>query len=232
MKTFLKCSMAAGAVMLLAGSVYAIPTLVVTDGSGISSINTSANGVVVINTSDSEWSVVVATGVSSPPALGGGTPSNPVMDIDITATYIGNGTAGNPLTISFGADAFGPTHGDVVATLTGNLVSGTGNVVHFSTLDASGSVLPTTGTPIISGTTLTSAAIPDSGGNYSSTLAGGPLNLSSYSLDEAITLTGNRGGSSYSLDASLETTVPDGGMTLVFLGSALAGLALLKKKAF
>lgn len=229
MKNLFKYSMVATATMALAGSVYAIPTLVVTDGSGISSISTSASGVVNIITSDSDWSVVVATGTSWPPALGQGTASEPVMDLSITATYIGNGTGGNPLTISFGADGFGPSNGGVIADLTGHVVSGSGNTVNFTTLDASGSVLPSTGHQAISGTTLTSAAIPNIGGNYSSMLFGGPVNLSSYSLDEVITLTGSAGGSSYSIDASL-TSVPDGGMTLMLLGSALSGLALIKRK--
>lgn len=230
MKTFLKSSIVTSAVLILAGSVYAIPTLVVTDGSGISAISTSASGVVTITTSDSEWSVVVSTGTSSPPALGQGTASSPVMDLSVTATYIGNGTAGNPLTVSFGSDGFGPTAGNVIATLTGHVVSGTGNSIGFSTIAASGSVLPTTSMPIISGHVLTSAAVPNSGGAYSSTMVGGPLNLTSYSLDEVLTLTGNAGGSSYSIDASLQTTVPDGGTTLVLLGLALSGFALIKKK--
>jgi VPDSG-CTERM motif len=229
MKNLLKHSMVAVATMALAGSVYAIPTLVVTDGSGISAIQTSASGVVTISTSDGDWSVVVSTGISSPPAIGQGTASEPVMDLAITATYIGNGTAGNPLTISFGSDAFGPSSGSVIAELTGHVVSGTGNAVGFTTVAASGSVLPTTTTPKIPGTTLTSTSIPNLGGAYSSFVLGGPLNLSSYSLDEVVTLTGNAGGSSYSIDASL-TSVPDGGMTLVLLGSALSGLALIKRK--
>ncbi len=236
MKNLFKHSIVAVATMALAGSVYAIPTLVVSDGSGISSISTSASGAVTINTSDSQWSVVIATGTSYPPALGQGTASAPVMDLSITATYIGNGVLGNPLTISFGADAFGPTAGNVIATLTGHVVSGTGNSVGYSTIAASGSVLPTVGTPVIAGTVLTSTTIPNSGGNYTSGLVGGPINLSSYSLDQVITLTGNLflgpgtgTGSSYSIDASL-ATVPDGGMTLVLLGSALSGLALIKRK--
>ena len=52
----------------------------------------------------------------------------------------------------------------------------------------------------------------------------------SYSLDEVVTLTGNAGGSGYSIDASLVTDVPDSAMTLVLLGSALSGLALIKRK--
>jgi hypothetical protein len=236
MKNLFKYSMVAAATMTLAGSVYAIPTVVITDGSGgtISAIGTSASGVVTVTTSDGFWSVVVATGISSPPALGQGTPSNPTMDLSITATYIGpnlSGT-GNPLTISFGSDGFGPSSGNIVAELTGHMISGTGNAIGFKTIDASGSVLPTTGSPAISGTTLTTAnVLLGSGPNntYFSELTGGPINLANYSIDEVVTLTGNPGGSAYSIDASLEV-VPDGGMTLVLLGSALSGLALIKRK--
>ena len=109
-----------------------------------------------------------------------------------------------------------------------SLTIGTGGVLTYSTLDASGVVLPTTTHPVIAGTVLTSAILPG-GSIYDSSMTGGPINLSSYSLDEVVTLTGVAGGDSYSIDASLET-VPDGGMTLVLLGSALSGLALLKKK--
>lgn len=229
MKKFLKRSIVAGAVMILAGSVYAIPTLVVSDGSGISSINTSASGAVTVTTSDSDWSVVVATGIASPPSVGQGTPSSPVMSLIIAATYIGNGTAGNPLTISFGADAFGPTSASVLATLNGHAISGTGGLVTFQNLAASGSVLPTLLNPVIAGTVLTSASLPGAS-TYTSSLIGGPLDLSSYSLDSVVTMTGVA-GVTYSITASL-VAVPDGGMTLVILGSALTSLALLKKKLF
>ena len=229
MKNLFKYTMAAVAAMALAGTVYATPTLVISDGSGILAIASSGSGVVTISTNDAQWSVVVSTGISSPPALGQGTVNEPVMDLSVSATYIGDGTAGNPLTISWGSDGFGPTSGNVIATLTGHVVSGSGNAVGFTTIAAGGSVLPTTSHPAISGTTLTSASVGNVGGSYASSLTGGPLNLSSYNLDEVLTLTGNAGCSSYSIDASL-VTVPDGGMTLVLLGSALSGLALIKRK--
>jgi hypothetical protein len=72
-----------------------------------------------------------------------------------------------------------------------------------------------------------------SGPVYEGSLSDSPVALGNpYTLGEEITLTGNQ-GSYYSIDASIQTTngsVPDGGMTLIFLGSAMCGLALLKKK--
>jgi hypothetical protein len=230
MKNLFKYSMVAAATVALAGSVYAIPTLVVTDGSGINQITTSASGAAVIVSSDASWSITISTGTSYPPIAGGGTATAPVMDLSIQATYIGTGSSGNPLTISWGSDGFGPTAGQVQATLSGHVVSGTGNAVGFTTVASSANLLPTLGTPQIPGTIMTSVSIPNVGGAYSSKVIGGPINLGSpYSWDEVVTLTGNLGGSSYSIDASL-TTVPDGGMTLVLLGSALSGLALIKRK--
>lgn len=231
MKNFLKYSMVAVATMALAVSVHAVSTqtLVISDGSGILAEASSSSGVVVLATNDSQWSVVVSTGTSYPPALGQGTASSPVMDLSITATYIGTGS-GNPLEISFGSDGFGPSFGGVIATLTGHVVSGVGSSVLYSNFVASGSVLPNTGHPVIAGTLLEGSSIANIGGNYASTVAGGPLNQVGYSLDQVVDLTGSTNGSSYSIDASLVTTVPDGGMTLVLLGSALSGLALIKRK--
>ncbi len=230
MRNIFKPLIAAGATLALAGSVQAIPTLVITDGNGTSTINTSASGVVTAVLSDGNWQVVVATGISQPPAPGNGTAMAPAMDVSITATYIGNGTAGNNLNIYFGSDGFGPTAGSFLAQLSGHVVSGSGLGVGYTTYDITGSAVPSVGTPVPAGAnTLTSTTVSLVGGVYSSQITGGPVNLSTYSLEEQVTLTGAAGGSSYSIDASL-TTVPDGGMTLVFLGSALSGLALLKRK--
>ena len=62
-------------------------------------------------------------------------------------------------------------------------------------------------------------------------MGSGPVSLTSYGLVLDFTFSGSgvAPGSSYSLDGSL-SSVPDGGMTLMLLGSALSGLALLKKK--
>ena len=66
---------------------------------------------------------------------------------------------------------------------------------------------------------------------YSGGVIGGPVSglANPYTLGEEVIINGAASGSVYSLDASINT-VPDGGMTLVFLGSALSALALLKRK--
>lgn len=229
MKDYIKYSIVAGAVVRFAGSVYAIPTLVVEDGNGaFNTIQTSASGVVTISASDSDWSVVVASGTSTPP-IPGGNPASPVLDLIIQATYIGHG-GGDPLIISFANDGFGPTTGSFIGDLTGQVVAGGFANVGWTIDDGAGSHLPTIASPVPLGLSTTSTS--SSGPVYNSILATGPVALGSpYTLGEEITLDGISGGSSYSIDASIETrnNVPDGGMTLILLGSAMSGLALLKK---
>jgi hypothetical protein len=58
----------------------------------------------------------------------------------------------------------------------------------------------------------------------------GPVGLAAgYSLEQYISIAGQTAVGSYSLDASLNTT-PDGGTTVMLLGAALSGLALLRRK--
>jgi hypothetical protein len=95
--------------------------------------------------------------------------------------------------------------------------------------DGPGSHLPTIANPIAAGLNTVSTSL--SGPVYANSLATGPVTLGSpYTLGEEIVLTGTH-NSFYNIDASLQTTnsVPDGGVTLIFLGSALSGLGLLKK---
>lgn len=232
MKGYFKCSIGACAVVALASSVYAIPTLVVEDGNpSFNMIQTGASGEVTISTSDGNWSVVVASGTSTPP-LPGGNPSTPVMDLLITATYIGSG-GGDPLIVSFANDSFGPTTGSLIGELTGQVVFGGFANVGWTIDDGAGSHLPTIANPLPGGVSTTSTSL--SGPIYDGTLNAGPIALGNpYTLGEEITLDGTH-GSSYNIDASIQAnneTVPDGGTTLVLLGSALSGLGLLKKKLF
>lgn len=227
MNNLIKYSIAASAVMALAARVNAGPTLVVEDGGlTIASIATDPSGVEIINAHDANWSVVIASGISEPPVLGAPA-SAPVMDLGIQATYIGSG-AGNPLTISFANDQFGPTKGNFIANISGLSYSGTPNPVNWTLYWAAGAGhLPTVGTPLPGGVSSTSASFSLTG--PIPTLNSGAVNLGNpYSLGEEIVLTGST-GSGYSFDADIKT-VPDGGMTLMFLGSALSGLALLKRK--
>ena len=237
MKKLKMLAVALGMVAMVS-SALAVPTLIVTDnGVQVGSTTTSASGVVTFSGGDTFWTIVVSTGIAYPPATGQGTVGAPVMDLSVQATSLGT-TVGHNLAIYFGSDnnaslgganvLYGPTSGHINAMLTGQVASGTGAGVTYNTYFATSGALPTLGTPLISGSTLTTTgSLP--GPLYNSGNVSGPLVATSYSLEQAVFITGSSAGVSYSLDASLNTT-PDGGTTVMLLGAALSGLALLRRK--
>ena len=204
----------------------------VSDSSGGISLTpaTSTSGVVTYTGSDTFWSVVVSTGTAYPPAVGQGTLSAPVMDLSIIATSTGAaGSSGHTLSITFGADGFGPTSGGFMALMSGHLVSGTANPVVFST-DYATTPTSLAGPPASppAGTQLTTSGSL-AGPTYSSLVDSGIVTLGSpYILEEVVTIGAATAGS-YSLDGSL-TTVPDGGTTAMLLGAALSVLGLIRRK--
>jgi hypothetical protein len=227
----IKSVLATFTVAAWATSAFAIPTLVIQDGGGINAINTSIGGVVIINTSDGFWSVVITSGTSSPPAPGG-TATAPTMDVSISAISA-NGSENNPLNIYFASDGFGPTSAAWLAMMTGHLVAGTGANVGFDTYYNVGNALSSLGTPLPVGSTLLTASGNVPGPIYTYTQMSAPVTLASpYSLIELVTINGGRLGGQYSLDASLvtATTVPDGGTTAMLLGAAVSVLGLIRRK--
>ena len=183
---------------------------------------TSASGSVIYTGSDDYWSVVVSTGIVSPPASGQGTFISPVMDVQIQATSLAVANADlHPLTVTLGGDGFGPSSGAFLATLSGHAPAGNGQPVTFDTLYDGGNAMPAT-TPLTSSGSLL---------NYNGTWTSAGLSLDApYSLSEVITIQANpQQGATYSLDGSL-VTVPDGGTTVMLLGAALSGLGLIRRK--
>lgn len=233
MKNLLKYSAVAGAAIALAGSAFAVPTLVITDGTaGLDSVTVVPTGFGTFSVSGDGWTVVGTIEHSSPPFPTPGTAQFPAMDVSIDATYSGNGTTGSPLNIYWGSDGFGPSSASFVADITGHMVSGPGGTVQYNTYYNAASGLPSGVSPFLpAGSTHMTSSGPMVGPPYNSIKTAGPFTLPSYSLIEDVTIAPAAGTEEYSLDASL-TAVPDGGMTLVLLGSALSGLALLKKKLF
>jgi len=223
MKNLLKFSVAVSAVVALTSQVYATAVIYLTDGAGINVLQSSATGTVTAQTTNDGWSIVVATGIVSPPAAGIGTAAFPSMTLAISASYNGDGTLGTPLDFYFGSDGFGPSDENFTATLNGHLVVGTGLPITFSTWDVSGSALPTMANPIpVGANTLTGpVSVSASGGNYVNSSTGGPVNLASYSLGEHITLNGSgvAPGSTYSINGASLTAVPEpASASLIVLG--------------
>jgi hypothetical protein len=218
------------AVVAWAASAMAVQNQViwVSDaGGGISIVpSESTSGVVSYTSADAFWTVVVSTGTASPPA-GQGTLASPVLGFSVTATSSGiiNATL-HPLSVTFGADGFGPTVGTATATLSGN-VSGTPYPVTFSTYSAASPLPPLASGPP-AGTLLATGSLP--GPIYNSGPIPIALNLAApYALEEVLTIQAGPWISSYSLDGNL-STVPDGGTTAMLFGAALSILGLIRRK--
>ena len=216
MKKLKVLAVALGAVAVTS-SALAIPTLTISDGLTTATV-TSATGFVNYNnpTFDASWSVVISTAETKPLI---GTAALPIMDINAQVTSLA-ATPQRNLTITFSDVGFGPT-ASFAAILSGHVIAGTGaNVTYNTFYDALNS-----GNPVTSLTT--SGTLP--GPTYASTVGGGAI-AANYSLTQVLTVNGSTSaGGSYSLDASL-VGVPDGGTTVMLLGAALSGLALLRRK--
>jgi hypothetical protein len=136
------------------------------------------------------------------------------MDLN---TVDSSSTAGGTLIIKWSDDGFGPTVGNAFASIGGT----SGGTVKYDTYADAGNAIFGTTTPL---TTQSFGA-----GSFSGD-AGGPdlaAQGSPYSLTQVITIT-HTGKATTSLNAVL--TVPDGGMTLMLLGSGLTALSLLRRK--
>jgi hypothetical protein len=228
MSNFLKYSMVASALIALAGSVYAVPTLYMSDGAGISGpiyLTSNASGTVIDAATNVDGWTLRATGTASPPASGASA-QFPMLNLSITASYNGSGGTGSVLDIYFGSDGFGPTSAGFSSQLTGSVTFGTGLSVLSTNFLINGSAVPTVANPIPIGAHGVASppglAVDPVGGSYSATGSSGPQNLSSYSLEEVITLQGDSGGSGYFISASLNA-VPE---------PSVAGLVIMAAGAF
>ena len=195
---------------------YAVPELYIDDTLGHSML-ISDNGVGDTNSTIGMigWSgtlgssvVNVAFGVTYP-ALG--TLASPVMDSTINVTGSGK------LYAYFVDDGFGPTSGNVIASLGGT----TANNVRSMVYGGNSNVL-------FDSTILLVDQGPFGPGAFSGTFNGGSINSPGpYSLRQQVLIDNGTGGVT-SVDALL--TVPDAGMTLLLLGAGLTGLAMIGRR--
>ena len=221
MKKLKMLAVALGTVVVTS-SALAVPTLTIWDATLTTTVAASGGIATYANASfDGQWSVVISTGETKP-ALGSAIA--PAMDLNIQATSLGGG---RDLNVSWSDNAFGPFNNKIGATLSGHVVSGTGSTVLYNTYYDPANGVSTGGT-IAGGPTpyTTSGLLAPS--TYSSFQGGATINNSAFGLTELLTITSVPGGS-YSLDASL-SGVPDGGTTVMLLGAALSGLAILRRK--
>lgn len=189
-------------------SVQAIPTLILWDSMGDTQTITSVSGVVQFTGSLGNWNINVTTGIASPPGPGGSL-SYPVLDLNSVDVYTGSG-AGNVLNISFTDDLLGP--------FTGSLNSSVGGTEN-GTAEFQGLINGQAGTDqAFSSVSFSGNANAGANATYPATL--GIL----------ATITSSSGTwQTTSFDDQL--TVPDGGSTIILLGTALSciGLFFIRK---
>ncbi|MEI6083192.1 MAG: hypothetical protein WCS70_02705 [Verrucomicrobiota bacterium] len=212
--------MVAVAVSALALSAQAIPTLqlqsngstvTVVDG-GAGDLSFGANDSITWLGSVGGWNLNLAIAVS------GGSQTAPSISLDFVSGSVG----GSPLTVLFSDTGFGPSAANVVSSISGGSFGG-GSVLFETYADAGNQLFGT-------GTLLESQVYQNNLSGSSST----PLALGyAYSLTEKIVIDSKCVGLT-KFCSSVEVgnggaTVPDGGMTLVLLGSSLTGLAVFAR---
>ncbi len=233
------------AAMTVATSVYtakATPTLFLWDGTAADNKTVVDNGsgdqdntvgIVDFNGNVGNFHVTADAGTTKPVQ---GSATLPDMDLSYNAGIpAGTSPSSGTLTVAFFDNAFGP--GGLAGALasiggTFNAANGAGTTLTFQTYTHSGNTAPsfTGGALDLTGfSKLTDKTFKISDGiSYSSAIDGSSLSggANPYSLLMLITINVN-GPGAVTGDTSL--TAPDGGTTMMLLGSGLAGLGLLRR---
>lgn len=219
MNKFLKYSAMGCAALAVAGTANAVPTLTIQNGTstvtvldnGTGDLNPAA-GVVLFSGAVGNYDINVDTGETMPVL---GTSTRPEMDLSFVASInpvsMGGSTSPGVLTITFTDNGF--TYSGILHESIGATMDGTGPLTDTVTVD---------GTPTGSHGSFSTSPIAATGSASVSLGATDVLGLQ-LTLDEA---------AGQSITGDFNINVPDGGMTLMLLGSALSSLALLKKKLF
>jgi hypothetical protein len=207
-----KLIMALGLAVLTAVSASANTAyLQLSDNNGNSTVLfSSGTGVITFIGSIGNWDINVSTGIANPPA--GGQPVT-APEIDLNSVNHFKGGAGNQLTIKFYADGLGPVSSapykfQIGGTKDSTIASDVFSVIAGPTLSTSG--------------TQTATSSP-----FALTLSGFLNLLPNQNLGIQAVLNATAAGLT-SFDANL-APVPDAGMTIALLGSALTGLALFAR---
>ena len=222
MKKLKMLAVALGTVVVTS-SALAVPTLTIWDAALTTTVAAVGGIANYVNSAfdSGQWSIVIST-AETKPAIGSALA--PVMDLSVQATSLGGG---RNLNVSWSDNAFGPFNSAIGAKLTGQVVSGTGSTVLYKTYYDTANTVSAGGTINGTATQYTTSGLL-AAPIYFSTVNGATINNSAFALTELLTITSVPGGS-YSLDASL-SGVPDGGTTVMLLGAALSGLAILRRK--
>jgi hypothetical protein len=213
-KLFIVMGMAiATAISASANTAY----LIIHDDAGNSTtLMSSGTGAITFNGVIGNWTLNVTTGIANPP-FGGNAVTGPSIDLN-SVNIFGGGSTGTHLTILFFADGLGPISAVPYSHTTGGTKTSTiGDQFHVnagaSTVDGTGGVNLNTQTAVGSPFALTDNGFLTIPGN--STLG---IEADLFASGAGLT----------SFDSNL-SPVPDAGMTLALLGSALTGLALFAR---
>jgi hypothetical protein len=206
---------------------------VVTVHDGGAGDSSAVNGKILFDGSvGANWTLVTDTGLSTGAAIGGSL-STPVMDVNFSHT---SSSGAGTLTVAFFDNDFsgsglahilssiGGTFGQSGVTLTYSVFTRAGDAIPANLL-AGGSLNLTSPT----WTQLTTHTYTGFG-SFGSTDVGGAISggaAGDYSLLQVITITA--GGPSLTTGDAHLTSAPDGGTTMVLLGSSLTALGLLRR---
>lgn len=199
----------AGALVAGATAVKANPELELISGSTtVVVVQSSPVGYVTYDGPVGQWSINVTTGVNN---FGG--PGNP--QIDVSSLDEGSGRPLHSLTIEYTAGGY--THdGTVIGTIGGTTTTTVSDYQYL-------------GSSAFSTAQLLTAIGPLGPGAFDGTAYGNTGVTGAYWLTEKIVISGGSGGGALtSFDAN--SSVPDGGMTMVLLGSAFAGLGAMRSR--
>ena len=188
---------ALSAMLVMSTAAFADPTLIISDGVTSTGPITLTGGAGTYSTTtfDSSWSVIVTTGSSKPVS---GSAQNPNMNLTIFATSLGSA---NNLQIILSDTNFGPTLGQVEASLNGHPFAGNGDVISYDTYYDAGDGVAALTTPISADNSI----VPNGSNIYLSDRTN-ILNLAApYSLSQVVTIKGSQ-IAQYSLSATLQAT--------------------------
>ena len=173
-----------------------------------------ATGAILIMTNVGVWNLDINTAVTKPLL---GSPDHPVMDLSVQASS----TSAGSLRLVFSDNSFGPASGFLIATVTGQIVSGVPVTATYDVYGDPANVVGATTVHIASAGTTT---LP------TSATGSGPLGLPTpFSLTQVETFVAS-GATSFLSDASFQVVPEPGVMGLGALGLAVFALGRSQRR--
>jgi hypothetical protein len=194
--------------------------LLVHDDNGNSTVlMSSGTGTITFNGVIGDWSLNVTTGLANPP-FGANSVTGPSIDLNSINAYAGTGGKGSHLTILFFADGLGPIVNGGYTHQSGGTITPDTSITDQFHVNKGASTVDGTGGVNLNTQTASSSPFALSSGLLLNIPVNSTLGIEADLFASGAGLT--------SFDSNL-SPVPDAGMTLALLGSALTGLALFAR---